>query len=227
MSKNTNLSDQLVSRVPVAGCWNSWDYIRWRDGVNGSNVLWCHGIQGSDKTVPTCVLASFVYWSGLILSSSMVIDFKYSLAHSKTPIAFFYFNCRDQDRQTPTTFLSSILRQTVAAIPKIPSCVSDRYDKNRASSVSLPLHELEKMILEIASSICHTYLIVDALDECEELAHRRPILQLLTRLGQSPTSVYLSLVASTRTIFRQSLTLAPRSQYMPMNLISGVTCFSN
>lgn len=134
-------------------------------------------------------LEIFIIWNKLNLSRSMVIDdFKQSteMDYSRVPIAFFYFDYREQDRQTPMSFLSSILRQIVEKITDIPSCVGDRYDKAGGSGGSLPLHELEKMILDIASSISQAYLIVDALDECDELVHRRPILQLLARLGQIP-----------------------------------------
>jgi len=115
----------------------------------------------------------------------MVIDeLKFSMTYSGSPVAFFYFDYRDPDRQTPMGFLSRILGQIVATIPEIPKSVSDIYDKARGSTGSLPLHELEKLMLDITSKIGKTYLIVDALDECSELTHRKPVLQLLYRLEQ-------------------------------------------
>lgn len=43
------------ARVEGTGGWllERPEYIRWRDDLNGSNILWCHGIQGSGKTVLT------------------------------------------------------------------------------------------------------------------------------------------------------------------------------
>jgi hypothetical protein len=41
------------ARVQGTGSWllKRVEYVQWRDGGCGSNVLWCHGIQGSGKTV--------------------------------------------------------------------------------------------------------------------------------------------------------------------------------
>lgn len=36
--------------------WEQPDFVEWRDGTASSNVLWCHGIQGSGKSVLTYVL---------------------------------------------------------------------------------------------------------------------------------------------------------------------------
>ena len=42
-------------RVQGTGSWllDRLEYVLWRDEGRGSNVLWCHGIQGSGKTVLT------------------------------------------------------------------------------------------------------------------------------------------------------------------------------
>lgn len=42
-------------RVEGTGGWllERTEYVQWRDDVPSSNVLWCHGIQGSGKTVLT------------------------------------------------------------------------------------------------------------------------------------------------------------------------------
>jgi hypothetical protein len=41
------------ARVKSTGCWllNRPEFLEWRDGSSVSNVLWCHGIQGSGKSV--------------------------------------------------------------------------------------------------------------------------------------------------------------------------------
>jgi hypothetical protein len=42
-------------RVQDTGSWllERVEYVRWRDGDCSSNILWCHGIQGSGKTILT------------------------------------------------------------------------------------------------------------------------------------------------------------------------------
>jgi hypothetical protein len=44
-------------RVTGTGGWllEHSEFLKWQDGSSGSNVLWCHGIQGSGKSVLTYV----------------------------------------------------------------------------------------------------------------------------------------------------------------------------
>jgi hypothetical protein len=117
----------------------------------------------------------------------MVIDrLKSSISSPESPIAFFYFDYRDQDHQTPTSLLLSILRQIVATVLETPKCVVDTYERGHTASDSLPLRELETMIFDVASSIRRLFVIIDALDECDESRHRRTVLQLLYRMKQVP-----------------------------------------
>lgn len=46
-----------LPRVKGTGGWllERKEYARWRDDASSSNILWCHGIQGSGKTVLTWV----------------------------------------------------------------------------------------------------------------------------------------------------------------------------
>lgn len=48
-------------RVEGTGRWllEQLEYVQWRDDVSASNVLWCHGVQGSGKTVLTYVITRF------------------------------------------------------------------------------------------------------------------------------------------------------------------------
>jgi len=117
----------------------------------------------------------------------MIIDeLKGSISSPEIPVAFFYFDYRDQDRQTPTSLLLSLLKQIVATLLEIPKCVVDSYERARAhgGSESLPLRELENMIFDIASGVRQIFLIIDALDECEEPTHRKTLLQIFGRISR-------------------------------------------
>jgi hypothetical protein len=84
----------------------------------------------------------------------MIIDeLRSSFSSPESPVAFFYFDYQDQDHQTPSSILSSILRQIVAMMPEIPKCMSDAHEKLNSSGVSLPLHELEKLMFDITKNI--------------------------------------------------------------------------
>jgi hypothetical protein len=120
-----------------------------------------------------------------MLYRSMVIDeLKRPSSIPQCPVAFSYFEHKDQDCQTPKHVISSILRQIVASMPEIPSCVSDAYEQLHNSGASLPLHVLEKMSLDIIGSTDRTYILIDALDECVEPKHKGTFLQFISRLSR-------------------------------------------
>jgi hypothetical protein len=115
----------------------------------------------------------------------MIIDeLKGSVSSPESPVAFFYFDYRDQDRQTPTSLLLSLLKQIVVTLLEIPKFVVDSYERAHGGSESLPLRELENMIFDIASGVRQIFLIIDALDECEEPIHRKALLQILGRISR-------------------------------------------
>ncbi|KFY15118.1 hypothetical protein V492_02220 [Pseudogymnoascus sp. VKM F-4246] len=122
----------------------------------------------------------------LMVNRSMVIDDLRNLFLSYGfPVAFLYFDYQDQDQQTSINLLSSILRQIVAVMPEIPKPVADAYEKSQRSESYLLIHELEKMILETVETIPRVYIIIDALDECEESRCRRPFLQFISNLSKA------------------------------------------
>lgn len=72
----------------------------------------------------------------------------------------------------------------LASMPHIPECVTDAYDKAQGSTAPLLLHELQKLILSVTKNIRRTYIIIDALDECSELKHRKQLLSFLDQIKQ-------------------------------------------
>lgn len=123
--------------------------------------------------------------------SSMIIDeLKSTVSSPESPVAFFYFDYRDQGRQTPNSLLLSFLKQIIAILPDIPRSVVDAHEKSPSNADSLPLRDLEGILHEIASGLRQVYLIIDALDECDESTHRKATIQLLDRIQQTP-NIYL------------------------------------
>ena len=98
-----------------------------------------------------------------------------------SPVAFLYFDYQDEDQQTPTAVLSSLLKQIVATMPDIPKSISDVYEKHRKSGTPLALDELEAILLDVYNELHQTTILIDALDESR---YRRTFLLLLGRLRQ-------------------------------------------
>lgn len=112
----------------------------------------------------------------------MVIDqLKSSYNNPNYPLAFVYFDYRDQNDQSPTQILASILKQVINAIPTIPGPIMDFYDKSKGSEHQISHQDLEKLIILVVESIRGMYLVIDALDECDEQKYRKVFLQILKR----------------------------------------------
>ena len=84
----------------------------------------------------------------------MVIDqLKNSCPIPRPPVAFFYFDYQDEDQQTLTTVLSSLLKQIVATMLDFPKSISDAYKKYQESGARLSLDEIEELILDTLKSM--------------------------------------------------------------------------
>ena len=115
----------------------------------------------------------------------MIDELQSSLAKEECSLAFWYFDYQDQDNQTPRNMISAILRQVAATISQIPKTLVDAHKKFHDSS--LPMHELQNLLIDIIKThgdTHRTYIIIDALDECDELSHRRVVLDFIQRLKE-------------------------------------------
>jgi len=104
-------------------------------------------------------------------------------------VACFYFDFAAQKEQNPTSVLSSLLRQLVGGLEKIPAEIVQAF-RNREKVIGgkkLRLDELVEKLQDITSSR-PTFICVDALDECKP-EHREKLLDSLRQiLHKSPTT---------------------------------------
>ncbi|PIG88751.1 hypothetical protein AARAC_000488 [Aspergillus arachidicola] len=142
-------------------------YINWREGTSESNILWCYGAQGSGKTV---------------LASWIIEDLS---LRDESSVAFYYFDYQDRSSRSIGYILCSILRQLVANLTAIPNIVIETYHKSYTPAAFLPAQELEMMIQAIIQNTSETYLVIDALDECECLFMRKGLMGTIRRLSSS------------------------------------------
>ena len=101
-------------------------------------------------------------------------------------LLYFYFDYRQQSEQTPFNVLVTLLRQLLSTISSFPNAASDLY-KRIDKGQGLPgWKDLMTSFRNIcASSSEELFLVLDALDECDEKTHREPILDLLEFLSES------------------------------------------
>jgi len=100
--------------------------------------------------------------------SSLVIDTLCDRAREQGFIVTcFYCDFTAQNEQSPASVLGGILKQVVSGLKEIPKEVMQAFeDQKRAiGGRGLRLPEIVKMLQTISSS-WHTFICIDALDEC-------------------------------------------------------------
>ena len=149
--------DTLNRRTPSTGEWLlvEENFRSWVDG-SGSSCLFCSGIPGGGKT---------------ILTSLVINHLESRIAAIKPIVAFIFFDYKDQERQTVTAILRSLLRQVIESIGEIPQSIQQFYG-------ALPPKEENTMDEDKCTSLLEclirneprdTFLIFDALDECPDI----------------------------------------------------------
>jgi MinD-like ATPase involved in chromosome partitioning or flagellar assembly len=146
-------SDFIRQRQSGTCQWflDSAEYNNWK--LSKSEVLFCHGIPGAGKT---------------ILASIVVDDLQDTFGIERdVAISYFYCNFKRQDEQELDDVLSSFLKQLSQAAASIPEGLKALFAQCQ-SKRSRPSHEkIMKTLFLIAGSFSRTFIVVDALDECQ------------------------------------------------------------
>lgn len=83
--------------------------------------------------------------------------------------------------------IGGLLRQVVVTDEDLPECLETAHKKFRDSS--LPHSESQNQLVKIIEGYPQThwvYIVLDALDECDEFKHRRQLLDFIRQLQQIP-----------------------------------------
>ena len=123
-------------------------------------------------------------------SSSLVIDRLCDWARGQNvSVACFYLDFAAQKEQSPTSILSSLLKQVVGGLERIPTNIIQAFrdQENAIGGRRLGLGEIVELIQDISSSR-PTFICIDALDECMP-EYRAGLLNSLNQiLHKSPSA---------------------------------------
>jgi hypothetical protein len=192
-------SDFIARRQDGTGLWflRSPEFSKW---IHGSNpTLFCPGIPGAGKT---------------IMAATTIDYLRRTLPSNTIGVAYIYCNYNAKADQNTTSLLAAILKQLVRARPSIAEPVTRLYDRH-ADQTRLSLKEILSALQSILTNYSSVYIVVDALDECQEEDGTRR--QLLAKLRDLQRKADMRLMVTSRFIpdieneFRLALKLEVRA----------------
>ncbi|KAJ7761728.1 hypothetical protein B0H16DRAFT_1719365 [Mycena metata] len=167
------------------GQWflESAQFMEWQENPG---VLWIEGI---------CV--------GKSVLSSMVIDKLFEDRRSKScppAVAFFYFGFGNEDTQSVEIALHRILLQLSAYSPQ-PYVTLDSHYKFVEGQKLPSCQDLHNMLWTLLQALGRTYVVLDALDECDGHDFPQLVQLVLSLQAWKDTPLHLFITSQTRELF--------------------------
>jgi hypothetical protein len=115
--------------------------------------LFCPGIPGAGKTIIT----------------SIVVEHLLGKFQNDTSVgaAYLYCSFRRQQQQKPADLLKSLLKQLVQEWPSMPEAMKSLYKHHKERHTRPSLNEILRILHSVVASYSRTFIIIDALDECQ------------------------------------------------------------
>ncbi|OBT51264.1 hypothetical protein VE04_08627 [Pseudogymnoascus sp. 24MN13] len=146
-------SDFIARRQEGTGQWllYSTEFQHWLS--HNQQILFCPGMPGAGKT----------------MLASIVIDHLYAKyqTDSSVGIAYLYCNFRRQDEQKPVDLLASLLKRLLEGRPNLPISMKDLYGQHKSKQTRPSFVEISTELRSIIASFPTTFIVIDALDECQ------------------------------------------------------------
>lgn len=102
---------------------------------------------------------------------------------------YFYFDFRDQGKQTHRSLITSLLSQLSTAKGGIQRIIYDLYARKDQGRQQPHVTELEDALQSVIKNISKTYLILDALDECSDREALLPFIRSLVEQAMGSLNV--------------------------------------
>ena len=150
MAPDSSLNHDVARRrsVPGTGRWllEHKSYLNWKLGT--TTLLWLYGIAGSGKTV---------------LCSTAIEDIMdFCTNHEEKRTVYFYFDFNDPSKRSTENMLRSLVAQLSAQAEHMVPVDRDNHQLGKDS--------LLNFFTNAISQFEDTFVIVDALDECEDVS---------------------------------------------------------
>ena len=192
-----NYQNACRSRHAATGLWflESEEFSQWK--MDANSILWLHGKAGCGKTV---------------LSSTVITEILRQCSNSsRSSLAYFFFDFNDSEKQQSSLMIRSIITQLYSqsydARIEVESLFSSCQDGQQPADLETLMTTLQAAIRKSE----HTYIILDALDECSDIIDLLVVIQKIAE-GSIPalhllcTSRWLTTIKETV----QNLTISDR-----------------
>ncbi|KAF8143052.1 ankyrin repeat-containing domain protein [Mycena galopus ATCC 62051] len=163
-------------------------FIEWEE--NGG-VLWIEGSSGTGKSV----------LSATVIKKLFAEAGRFT-AHPPA-IAFFYFDFRTKETQSLEIALRRIVLQLSAQCPHPYKTLNKHYELLKGQR--LPSYkDLQYLLYEVLSELRRTYIILDALDECNNSNFNQLVAFVSVLRTWQETPLHLLITSQTRDVFTKS-----------------------
>jgi Cdc6-like AAA superfamily ATPase len=183
------------------GQWllESDSYQKWLE--TSKQTLFCPGIPGAGKTMLT----------------SIVIDdlIKKREADPSIGLAFLYCDFESRNEQKARDLLTSLLEQLTRGQSLLPTVVEDLYKHHKENRTRPSFNEILEVLQSVVSISSRVFIIIDALDECQDADRSRS--QFLNEIFSLQTKCGANIFATSRFIpeitdrFKQSISVEIRA----------------
>lgn len=170
---SSNLNATREKRQQDTGLWllNDQVFLDWKSAP--CSFLWLHGKARSGKT---------------ILSSTAIQPLLNEEMH-KT-VTYFYFDFQTREKQLFRSSLCSILSQLFHHDDETFRILENLYNVHSHGSIRPTVQDLESTLRRMFGHIHEVYLVIDALDECEDRDSLLEGLENLRSWGQKNLHVF-------------------------------------
>jgi hypothetical protein len=127
------------------------------------------------------LVCTFLVLSNTLVSqiekSSTIIENIKAIANPQTGFAFFYFDINDKAKQNSRSLLSSLVLGLTARSRNYPliQCLYEKHNKLYSPTED----EILDLLVKLLQGFNEVYVIIDALDECDEYHHLLDVINII------------------------------------------------
>ncbi len=180
-----NFNAALKKRHANTGLWliETRPFHDWKAAQ--TSFLWLHGIPGcgtfhastilASSDIALCVEKADCKLGKTVLSSTVIETL--SQEKSNSAVVYFYFDFNDSTKQHVDNMLRSLVLQLLTSFDSIPGPMDSLFKACQEGAKPPQINDLERVFEALVDSNDRTFVVLDALDECES---RQELLDFLT-----------------------------------------------